>query len=43
MRNWERGGMEVSLVELSFERGVLEVEMYRKPDGRIEELFVTRQ
>ena len=43
VRNWERGGMEVSLVELSFERGVLEVEMYRKPDGRIEELFVTRQ
>ncbi len=36
----ERGGMEVSTTLLEFKSGSLEVLMYRKPDGTIEQFFV---
>jgi D-alanyl-D-alanine carboxypeptidase len=36
----ERGGMEVSVVRLTFRRGSLRTLMYRQPDGRVEQFFV---
>jgi D-alanyl-D-alanine carboxypeptidase len=37
----ERGGMEVTTSRLTFGRGELRVLMYRKPDGIIEQFFVS--
>lgn len=39
----ERGGMEVSHTRLTFRSGVLIAEMYRRPDGIIEQFFVTKE
>ncbi|MEY2411341.1 MAG: hypothetical protein QOF48_4011 [Verrucomicrobiota bacterium] len=36
----ERGGMEVSLTRLTFKKDALRVQMYRRPDGVIEQYFV---
>jgi CubicO group peptidase (beta-lactamase class C family) len=36
----ERGGMEVSVTRLVFERGRLRTLMYRQPDGTVEQFFV---
>jgi CubicO group peptidase (beta-lactamase class C family) len=36
----ERGGMEVSLTRLTFKSGALKAQMYRRPDGIIEQFFV---
>jgi CubicO group peptidase (beta-lactamase class C family) len=38
----ERGGLEVSTLELTFEAGVLEASMYRRPDGTVEQFLVDR-
>jgi hypothetical protein len=38
----ERGGMEVTTTRLGFAAGELRVLMYRKPDGIIEQFFVSR-
>jgi CubicO group peptidase (beta-lactamase class C family) len=38
----ERGGMEVSMTRLTFKRGTLQAQMYRTPDGRIEQFFVSQ-
>jgi hypothetical protein len=37
----ERGGMEVTTTRLTFASGELRVLMYRKPDGMIEQFFVS--
>jgi CubicO group peptidase (beta-lactamase class C family) len=37
----ERGGMEVTMTRLSFKTGALRVQMYRMPDGKIEQFFVS--
>ena len=37
----ERGGMEVTTSRLTFSRGELRVLMYRKPDGTIEQFFIS--
>ena len=39
----ERGGMEVSVTRLTVKGGPLRVLMYRKPDGIIEQFFVSRE
>jgi hypothetical protein len=36
----ERGGMEVSVTRLIFERGRLRTLMYRQPDGKVEQFFI---
>ena len=38
----ERGGMEVTTTRLAFKSGALRVQMYRRPDGIIEQYFVNR-
>ncbi|MEW5899883.1 MAG: serine hydrolase domain-containing protein [Acidobacteriota bacterium] len=38
----ERGGMEVSTVRLTFKSGVLRALMYRTPDGKIQQFFVSK-
>lgn len=38
----ERGGMEVTTTRLTFATGELRVLMYRKPDGTIEQFFVSK-
>ena len=39
----ERGGMEVTTTQLTFASGTLSVLMYRKPDGMIEQFFVSKE
>ena len=39
----ERGGMEVTTTRLACSTGDLRVLMYRKPDGKIEQFFVTKE
>lgn len=39
----ERGGMEVTTSRLTFSRGGLRVLMYRKPDGVIEQFFISQE
>ena len=38
----ERGGMEVSTAELKFASGTLQTLMYRTPDGRVQQFFVSK-
>ena len=38
----ERGGMEVSIVRFTFANGVLRGAMYRTPDGKIQQFFVSK-
>ena len=38
----ERGGMEVSTSELKFASGTLTTLMYRTPDGKVQQFFVSR-
>lgn len=38
----ERGGMEVTTTRLTFASGTLKVLMYRMPDGKIEQFFVSK-
>lgn len=38
----ERGGMEVSTVRLTFKSGALRILMYRTPDGKIQQFFVSK-
>jgi len=38
----ERGGMEVSVVRFTFASGVLRGLMYRTPDGKIQQFFVSK-
>ena len=38
----ERGGMEVSTAELKFAAGTLTTMMYRTPDGKVQQFFVSR-
>ncbi len=40
LRSAERGGMEVTTTRLGFEKGNLDVLMYRMPNGTIEQFFV---
>jgi len=40
IRTRERGGMEVTTTHLTFAEKTLEVLMYRRPDGRIEQFFI---
>jgi len=40
---YERGGMEVTTTRLTFASGELRVLMYRMPDGRIAQFFVSRE
>jgi D-alanyl-D-alanine carboxypeptidase len=39
----ERGGMEVSRVRFTFASGVLIGQMYRTPDGKIQQFFVSKE
>jgi len=39
----ERGGMEVSRTRFIFAQGVLIGEMYRSPDGKIQQFFVSKE
>jgi D-alanyl-D-alanine carboxypeptidase len=39
----ERGGMEVSRVRFTFANGVLRGLMYRTPDGKIQQFFVSKE
>jgi D-alanyl-D-alanine carboxypeptidase len=39
----ERGGMEVSRTRLTFPNGVLRGTMYRTPDGKIQQFFVSKE
>jgi CubicO group peptidase (beta-lactamase class C family) len=39
----ERGGMEVTTTRLTFARGGLRTLMYRMPDGKIEQFFVSKE
>ena len=39
----ERGGMEVTTTRLTFASGELRVLMYRMPDGKIEQFFVSKE
>lgn len=39
----ERGGMEVSRVRFTFAGGVLTGQMYRTPDGKIQQFFVSKE
>jgi len=38
----ERGGMEVSVVKFTFAAGMLRGLMYRTPDGKIQQFFVSK-
>lgn len=38
----ERGGMEVTVTRLIFKTGALRVQMYRAPDGKVEQFFVNK-
>jgi len=38
----ERGGMEVSTAELKFTAGTLQTLMYRTPDGKVQQFFVSK-
>lgn len=38
----ERGGMEVSTAELKFAAGTLQTLMYRTPDGKVQQFFVSK-
>lgn len=38
----ERGGMEVTETLLTFKSGTVRVQMYRQPDGTIEQFFIVR-
>ena len=38
----ERGGMEVSRVRFTFANGILMGQMYRSPDGKIQQFFVSK-
>jgi D-alanyl-D-alanine carboxypeptidase len=38
----ERGGMEVSRVRFTFANGILMGQMYRTPDGKIQQFFVSK-
>jgi CubicO group peptidase (beta-lactamase class C family) len=38
----ERGGMEVSRVRFTFAQGVLIGQMYRSPDGKVQQFFVSK-
>jgi D-alanyl-D-alanine carboxypeptidase len=38
----ERGGMEVSSVQLTFVSGALDALMYRSPDGKVQEYLLLR-
>jgi hypothetical protein len=38
----ERGGMEVSTSELKFAAGALQTLMYRTPDGKVQQFFVSK-
>jgi D-alanyl-D-alanine carboxypeptidase len=42
-RSGERGGMEVVVVRFTFKSGVLETLMYRSPDGKIQQFFVSKE
>lgn len=37
----ERGGMEVSTTRLTFANGVIRAQMYRRPDGKVEQYFLS--
>jgi CubicO group peptidase (beta-lactamase class C family) len=39
----ERGGMEVTMTRLTFKTGALKAQMYRTPDGRIEQFLVNKE
>ena len=39
----ERGGMEVSRVRFTFAQGVLIGQMYRSPDGNVQQFFVSKE
>jgi len=39
----ERGGMEVTMTRLTFKKGALKAQMYRRPDGTLEQFFVNRE
>lgn len=39
----ERGGMEVTMTRLTFKSGILHAQMYRRPDGIIEQFFVSKE
>jgi CubicO group peptidase (beta-lactamase class C family) len=39
----ERGGMEVTTTRLTFKTDALRVLMYRMPDGKVEQFFVSRE
>jgi CubicO group peptidase (beta-lactamase class C family) len=39
----ERGGMEVTTARLTFAKGELRTLMYRMPDGKIEQFFVSKE
>ncbi len=38
----ERGGMEVSVVRFTFAKGTLRGLMYRTPDGKVQQFFVSK-
>ena len=38
----ERGGMEVSRVRFTFAHDILRGQMYRSPDGKIQQFFVSK-
>jgi hypothetical protein len=39
----ERGGMEVSRTRFTFAKGVLRGTMYRTPDGKVQQFFVSKE
>lgn len=41
-RSHERGGMEVTTTRLTFKLGVLKANMYRSPDGKIQQYFIQK-
>jgi CubicO group peptidase (beta-lactamase class C family) len=43
MSSNERGGMEVTTTRLTFAKGELRALMYRMPDGKIEQFFVSKE
>lgn len=42
LRYGERGGMEVTIARLAFQNAMLEASLFRRPDGRIAQFFVTK-
>ncbi len=42
VRYGERGGMEVAIARLAFQNAVLRASVYRRPDGKIAQFFVTK-